>query len=188
MPEQTPPEDNLLIARIGGAHGIAGEVRLETFTEEPEAVMEFSPLTTDRAGLSVRVTSMRRAGRRAIASLEGIGDRSAAEALAGVRLYVPRSVLPKIEAEDEYYHADLIGMNARTGTGEVFGKVTAIFNFGAGDILEITPSGGPPLMVPFTRRFVPEVDVKGGIVTVEPASEASEAPAGDTDGTGAAQR
>lgn len=186
MRARTPPADHLLVARIGAAHGIKGEVRLETFTEAPETILDYSPLATDRDGLHVAITSMRRVGGRTVATLRGISDRNAAEALTEVRLYVPRSALPEIEAEDEYYQADLLGLTARTAAGDALGSITGIFNFGAGDILEITPAGAPALMVPFSRERVPEVDVKGGVVTVVPVPET---PAVDDDAEpGAASR
>jgi len=183
MRARTPPADHLLVARIGAAHGIRGEVRLETFTEAPETILDYSALETDRDGLSISVTALHRVGGRSVASLQGVSDRNAAEALTGVELYVPRSALPEIETENEFYHADLLGLTARTEGGEEVGAITGIYNFGAGDVLEITQAGEPARMVPFTARHVPEVDVKAGFVTVELAPEA---PDGDVAEPGAA--
>jgi 16S rRNA processing protein RimM len=101
--------------------------------------------------------------------LEGVADRTAAEAMRGVRLYVPRDALPAMEDEDEFYHADLIGLAAVLADGTEIGKVRAVFDFGAGDSLELSHTAtGKPLLVPFTREVVPVIDVAGGKVVVDP--------------------
>ena len=108
-----------------------------------------------------------------VAKLRGIDDRSAAEALNGVVLYANREALPA-SAEDEFYHADLIGLAATTAAGEPLGTLIAIHNFGAGDILEIAPPRGPTLLVPFTKAAVPHIDVAGGSIRINPPAETAE--------------
>lgn len=117
-----------------------------------------------------------------LARVEGIDDRDAAEALKGTRLYVPRSALPPPE-EDEFYHADLLGLRAVRPDGSDFGMVTAVHEIAGGEALEIEPvDGGQPVLVPFTREEVPEVDIAGGRVVVDPAPEPAE---GDESAAGA---
>jgi 16S rRNA processing protein RimM len=100
--------------------------------------------------------------------VDGIATREQAQALAGVRLFVDRSALPETEDEDEFYHADLIGLRAETADGTPFGTVLALYDFGAGDVLEIRMPDGQTELLPFTRAVVPVVDVKGGRLVVEP--------------------
>ncbi|MGH7028795.1 MAG: ribosome maturation factor RimM, partial [Stellaceae bacterium] len=102
-----------------------------------------------------------------IATVSGVDDRDRAEALRGLRLYLPRAALPP-PGEDEYYHADLIGLTAALADGGVLGRVSAVHDFGAGDTLEITRPKGPPLMVPFTKAVVPIVDLAAGRVVLDP--------------------
>lgn len=117
-----------------------------------------------------------------VVRFKGIADRNAAEALTGLDLFVPRDRLPPAEA-DEFYHSDLVGLTAVLASGETFGTVVAVQNFGAGDILEIAPPRGPSLMLPFTRAVVPEVDVAGGRLTVVPPAGLLE-PGDDGEGEG----
>ena len=111
-----------------------------------------------------------------VARLPGVEDRDQAEALRGLRLYLPRSALPQPEAE-EYYHADLIGLEAVLGDGTPVGRVRAIYDFGAGDTLELARPGAPPVMVPFTRAVVPVVDAGRGAAGAGPAAGAARAMA-----------
>nr|WP_041755992.1 ribosome maturation factor RimM [Bradyrhizobium sp. ORS 278] len=156
----------ICVARIGAAHGVRGEVRLWTFTEDPLAVLHYGPLTTKDGSRSFEVTKAREAKDHLVASFKGITDRNAAERLNGVELYVPRDRLPETD-DDEYYHADLIGLAAETTAGAPLGRVLAIHNFGAGDIIEIAPPSGSTLMLPFTNAVVPTVDLAGGRVIIE---------------------
>lgn len=156
----------ILMGRVGAAHGIRGEVRLQSFTADPAAILDFSPLATDRDGLTVTLISVRPHKNMLVAKIEGVTDRNGAEALNGVELFAPRDALPAEAEEDEFYHADLIGLTARTPDGAELGMLTAIHDFGAGDILEIVPSRGKALMVPFTRAAVPAIDFDAGSVTI----------------------
>lgn len=154
------------VARIGAAHGVRGEVRLWSFTEDPEAVTDYGPLETEDGKRRFEIESLRAAKDHFVARLKGIDDRNAAEALRNVELYVARDRLPAIDEDDTFYVADLVGLAAVTADGETLGTVTAVHNFGAGDIIEIAPSAGAPIMLSFTEANVPTVDVKAGRIVV----------------------
>ena len=155
----------ICVAKIGAAHGVRGEVRLWTFTEDPLAVLHYGPLTTKDGSRSFEVAKAREAKDHLVATIKGVTDRNAAERLNGLELYVPRDRLPETD-DDEYYHADLIGLAAETTAGAPLGRVLAIHNFGAGDIIEIAPPKGTTRLLPFTNAVVPEVDVAGGRVVI----------------------
>ena len=164
----------LLMGRIGSAHGIKGEVRIQSFTEDPMALKDYGPLATNRPGLSVTILSARTNTNVLVARLAGVNDRTAAEKLNGVELYVDRALLPATENEDDFYHADLIGLDARLGDGSVLGEVIAVPNFGAGDLIEIRdPRNGDTYLYPFTRKVVPEVHLKDGYLVIEVPIEAA---------------
>ncbi len=154
------------VARIGAAHGVRGAVKLWIFTEDPFAVKRYGPLLTKDGTRQFEVTSAREAKGHLVAQLKGITTRDEAERLNGLELYVPREKLPATD-EHEYYHADLIGLAAVTTANEPLGRVVAIHNFGAGDILEIAPPGGATMLLPFSNAVVPTVDVAGGRVMIE---------------------
>lgn len=156
----------ICVARIGAAHGVRGAVKLWTFTEDPLAVKHYGPLMTRDGARQFEVTHVREAKDHLVATLKGIASREDAERLNGLELYVPRDKLPETD-EGEYYHADLIGLAAVNTANEPLGRVTAIHNFGAGDIIEIAPAHGPTMMLPFTNAVVPTVDLAGGRVVIE---------------------
>jgi len=162
--------DRIVVARIGAAHGIRGEVRLKSFTQEPIAVRGYGPLEAED-GRVFAITAARPAAGTSpdmlVVSLKGILSRNEAEALTGLELFIPRERLPKAD-EDEFYHADLIGLDAVGNDGATLGTVIAIQNFGAGDLLEIAPRRGATILVPFTRAAVPEIDIAGKRVVVDP--------------------
>jgi len=160
----------ICVARIGAAHGVRGEVRLWTFTEDPLAVLQYGPLATKDGTRSFEVAKARAAKDHLVATIKGVTDRNAAERLNGLELYIPRDRLPTTD-DDEYYHADLIGLAAETTAGAPLGRVLAIHNFGAGDIIEIAPSSGSTLLLPFTNAVVPTVDLAGGRVIIELPAE-----------------
>ena len=147
-----PPQ--ICVARIGAAHGVRGEVKLWTFTEDPLAVKRYGPLASKDGARHFEVTHAREAKGHLIATLKGVASRDEAERLNGVELYIARERLPATAA-DEYYHADLIGFAAVNGAGDPLGRVVAIHNFGAGDIIEIAPTHGTTLLLPFTNAVVP---------------------------------
>ncbi|HEY3893479.1 MAG TPA: ribosome maturation factor RimM [Bradyrhizobium sp.] len=160
----------ICVARIGAAHGVRGQVKLWTFTEDPLAVKRYGPLASEDGARQFEVTHAREAKGHLIATLKGIATRDEAERLNGVELYVARERLPAT-ASDEYYHADLIGLAAVNGAGDPLGRVVAIHNFGAGDIIEIAPTHGTTLLLAFTNAVVPSVDLAGGRVTIELPAE-----------------
>jgi 16S rRNA processing protein RimM len=156
----------ICVARIGAAHGVRGAVKLWTFTEDPLAVKRYGPLATRDGARRFEVASAREAKGHLVATLKGVTTREEAERLNGVELYVARDKLPATD-DNEYYHADLIGLAAVTTADEPLGRVVAIHNFGAGDIIEIAPPQGPTLLLPFTNAVVPTVDLAGGRVVIE---------------------
>jgi 16S rRNA processing protein RimM len=156
----------ICVARIGAAHGVRGAVKLWTFTEDPLAVQRYGPLTTKDGARQFEVTHVREARDYLVATLKGIATREEAERLNGVELYVARDKLPDTD-EDEYYHADLIGLAAVNAANEPLGRVVAIHNFGAGNIIEIAPAQGATLLLPFTRAVVPTVDLTSGRVVID---------------------
>ena len=155
----------ICVARIGAAHGVRGAVKLWTFTEDPLAVKHYGPLTTKDGARQFEVATAREAKGHLVATLKGIATREEAERLNGIELYIAREKLPATD-KDEYYHADLIGLTAVNGANEPIGRVTAIHNFGAGDIIEIAPPHGPTMLLPFTNAVVPTVDLAAGRVVI----------------------
>ena len=168
----------ICVARIGAAHGVRGAVKLWTFTEDPLAVKRYGRLATRDGARHFEVASAREAKGHLVATLKGVTTREEAERLNGIELYIAREDLPDTD-ENEYYHADLIGLAAVTPAGQPLGQVIAIHNFGAGDIIEIAPPHGPTLLLPFTNAVVPTVDLAGGRVVIElPAEIEGDDPAG----------
>jgi 16S rRNA processing protein RimM len=160
----------ICVARIGAAHGVRGAVKLWTFTEDPLAVQQYGPLTTKDGGRQFEVAHAREARDHLVATFKGIATRDEAERLNGIELYVARDKLPATD-DDEYYHADLIGLAAVTSADAPLGRVVAIHNFGAGDIIEIAPPHGQTMLLPFTNAVVPTVDLAGGRVVIELPAE-----------------
>jgi 16S rRNA processing protein RimM len=161
----------ICVAEIGGAHGIGGEVKLKSFTADPMALKYYSPLESEDGTTRFAIEALRPGKSHLIAQLRGILDRSAAERLAGVKLFVPRACLPPV-ATDEFYHVDLIGLRAITAEGAEIGTVMAVHDFGAGDILELRlAQSDATLMLPFTATCVPEVDLARGRIMVVPPEE-----------------
>ena len=161
---ENPAGKKLTVARFGAAHGIKGEVRLKSFTEDPFSVGDFKSLHFDD-GTPVRILSLRPQGEMLIARIEGCKDRNQAELLNGRELFIDRSELPELEDEDEFYLAELTGLEVREN-GAAVGKVQAVHDFGAGELLEIRPSRGPTYMLAFTRENVPVIDVAGGFLEI----------------------
>ncbi|MQT13015.1 ribosome maturation factor RimM [Segnochrobactrum spirostomi] len=162
-----PDDGRVLIARIGAPHGVRGEVRLIAFGDDPFALEDYGPLET-RDGRTFEILGLKLVAEKLIARLAGVTDRTAAEALTNLDLFVARDRLPPPEDEDTFYHADLIGLAAVLPDGAPLGTVIAVPNFGAGDLVEIAPVRGPTLLVPFTRAVVPEIDLPGRRIVVDP--------------------
>ncbi|MGB8038497.1 MAG: ribosome maturation factor RimM [Pseudolabrys sp.] len=164
--------NRICVARIGAAHGVRGEVKLWSFTEDPAAVAQYGPLETQDGTRCFEIEALRAAKDHFVARIAGVNDRDAAEKLRNIELYIPRARLPKIEEADTFYHADLVGLDAVTPDGARVGTVHALHNFGAGDIIEIAPDGGgEPLMLPFNETTVPKIDVAARQVVVVPPAE-----------------
>ena len=163
----TETAKRVCVGVVTGPHGVQGAVRIKSFTEAPEDVARYGPLG-DESGARCFELRLIGAGKGVVlARLSGVDDRNQAEALRGQRLYLPRSALPQPDAE-EYYHADLIGLEAVLGDGTPVGRVRAIHDFGAGDTLELERPGAPPVMVPFTRAVVPSIELAAGRLVLDP--------------------
>lgn len=162
----------ILVARVAGAFGVRGEVRISAYTEDPLALVRYRDLKRQDGSHGLTITQGRPAKGGLVASVKEITTKEEADALRGLRLYVARDAMPEPE-EDEFYLADLIGMAVRkVGTETTLGRVKSVQNFGAGDILEIDPQGGGQTWyLPFTREAAPEVDVKAGVVWANPPDE-----------------
>ncbi|HMK90864.1 MAG TPA: ribosome maturation factor RimM [Methylocystis sp.] len=162
----------VLLGRFGAPHGLAGEIRLQSFTEDPLAVARYGPLVDAERRRRFALSRVRRHGKdMLVARVDGVTDRDGAQRLKGVELYAPRENLPA-PAEDEFYLADLIGLAAETPDGARLGVVVAVRNFGAGDILEVAEAGGAETaLYPFAKAVVPTVDLPGGRVVINPPTE-----------------
>lgn len=163
----------ILLGEFGRAHGLKGEVRLKSFTAEPAAIAAYGPLRSADGRVLV-LSAVRPAGGSPdmlIARVDGVGTREAAEALNRTPLYATRDQLPPPE-EDEFFAADLIGLAVADKDGVVLGRILAVPNYGGGDLIEIKPAGGgPSALLPFTRAFVPAIDLAAGQVTIDPPAD-----------------
>jgi 16S rRNA processing protein RimM len=159
--------ERICVAQIGAAHGIKGEVKLWSFTADPAAVADYSPLESED-GTRFEIEALRSAKDHLVVRLAGVRDRDAAERLTNTRLYVPRDRLPPPEP-DEFYHADLIGLRAQDRDGTELATIVGIHDFGAGDLLELRPRGAnTTVLMPFTATTVPVVDIAGGRIVIDP--------------------
>ncbi|WIY52814.1 ribosome maturation factor RimM [Devosia sp. YIM 151766] len=170
----TGKTNRILLGKIGAAHGIKGEVRIASHTQNPEAIAAYGPLETDRPGLTVTIENARLSKTVLIARIRDVRDRNAAEALNGVSLFIARDRLPETEDEDDFYHADLIGLDARlVDSGTSIGEVLALHNYGAGDLIEVRdPRSGDTFLYPFTRAVVPDIRIAEGYLTIAPPLDA----------------
>lgn len=173
------PANPVLMAVIGAAHGLKGELRVKSHTGDPLALGDYGPLYA-ADGRVFEIAAIRPANDVAIVRFKSVADRTAAEKLTNTELFVDRSALPA-EEEGEFYHADLVGLAIRDETGAEAGRVTAVQNYGGGDILEITWQGRKGLLIPFTRAAVPDVDLAAGRITIDTVA-AGLAPDRDGDG------
>lgn len=164
------------VGAIAGGFGVHGEVRLKSFCADPAAIAGYGALAT-ADGRSFEVKLLRPIAGAFSARLTGVATREQAEALKGTRLYVPRERLPALP-EDEFYHADLIGLTVVDTGGATLGVVRAVLDHGAGDILEVARPGQEELLLPFTRAVVPTVDLAAGRIVADPPSETTERGAG----------
>ncbi|WP_310621934.1 ribosome maturation factor RimM [Flexibacterium corallicola] len=161
-------DELILMAQVGAAHGIRGEVRVKPFGDDPLSFADYGKLETADGQQKFKVKRARVQKTVVVTKFEGINDRNAAEALNGTKLYIARHKLPETEDEDEFYHSDLIGLSVIDGAGEPLGKVVSLENFGAGELLEVKPQSGGTVYFPFTKAVVPAIDLEAGKVTVIP--------------------
>jgi 16S rRNA processing protein RimM len=169
-------EKRVCVGVVTGAHGVRGAVRIKSFTAEPTDVASYGPLEDESGERHYSLRLIGSAKGVLIAKLPGVDDRDRAETLRGTRLYLPYSALPP-PAEDEYYHADLIGLEAALVDGTPVGRVRAVHDFGAGDTLEIDRPKGPSVIVPFTRAIVPVVNLEAGRLVLDPPEGLLDPPA-----------
>lgn len=159
--------NRVCVGIVVGAHGVRGAVRIKSFTENPADIAAYGPVGDEAGAKRYRLTLLGDAkGGVVLAGLEGVSDRNAAEALKGVALWVERSALPLPE-EEEFYYSDLAGLRAELADGTEIGRVKGVHDFGGGDVIDIIGPGGS-LMLPFTRKAVPLVDVAGGRLVIDP--------------------
>jgi 16S rRNA processing protein RimM len=175
---QSPPsaEKRVCLGVVAGAHGVRGAVRIKSFTADPADVAAYGPIEDESGERRFELRLIGSAKGVVIAKLAGVEDRDRAEALRGLRLYLPRAALPP-PGDEEYYHADLIGLDAALADGTPIGRVRAVHDFGAGDTLEIDRTEGPPVLVPFTRAIVPVVDLGAGRLVLDPPPGLIDPPA-----------
>jgi 16S rRNA processing protein RimM len=166
-PDSPRPENLVCVGRIAGGHGIRGWVRITSYTEIPENVGAYGPVTDETGEHMFELEVMRMAKAHVLARIPGVEDRNAADALRGVRLFVPRDRLPAPD-DDEFYYDDLVGILAETSDGEALGEILSVQEFGSGPMLEIGRKRGRTFLVPFTRDMVPIVDLAAGRIVVEP--------------------
>ena len=157
----------VLVGAIAGAHGVHGQLRIKSFTDDPASVAAYGPVSDESGQRQFKLIVTGQAKGGVIARIDGIADRSAAEALRGLRLYVDRAVLPP-PASGEYYRIDLIGLRAELADGSLYGRIANVEDYGAGDILEIARPDGTMELLPFSDRTVPVVDLAAGRAVVDP--------------------
>lgn len=157
----------LLMAEITGVHGIKGDVKLRLYGEDTKLLTKHTMLD-DKGNTACTIVKLRGGEGFAVATIEGLVDRTQAEKWRGKKLYLPRDILPKIKKKNTFYHVDLIGLEARHVDGHTLGKIVGVANYGAGDLLDIKPAKGSSFFVPFRDEIVPDVDIDAGYVTVDP--------------------
>jgi 16S rRNA processing protein RimM len=165
--------NRICIGAFAGAHGVKGEAKVKTFTEEEKSIAAYGPVETEDGAqrFTLKFVRIAKPGLAVVCAPE-IRSREAAQSLAGTRLYVDRSVLPRSDDEDEFYLEDLVGLTARDDDGAPMGQVSAVHNFGAGDILELksVPGRKTPLLIPFTKATTPIVDIDAGHIVIARAA------------------
>lgn len=160
--------DRVCVAAITGSFGVRGEARVKSFCADPSALGDYGPLSDDKATRDFTVTILRPVKGGFAVRLSGVKTKEEADALKGTRLYAPRDALPALP-DDEFYHADLIGLSVVDTGGADLGQVHAVLNHGAGDLLEIRQRGkSGTVLVPFTQAIVPTVDLTSGRIVVDP--------------------
>jgi 16S rRNA processing protein RimM len=165
------PGPRICVGRVGAPHGVRGDVRLWSFTEDPMAIAAYGVLEAGDGSRTLEIETLRPAKDFLVAHFKGVADRDDAARLNNLELCVPRDRLPEAE-EDEFYHADLVGLAVLDRAGNEFGKIVAVHNFGASDVLELKLDGrSDTVLIPFTEATVPEIDISAGTATVELPAE-----------------
>lgn len=161
-------DKRICLGKITDAHGIRGELRIRTYTEAPEDIGAYGPLEDEAGDRRFSLLKIRSVKGGVVARLDGIRDRTQAETLKGTLLFVDRAKLPD-QDDGVWYHTDLIGLAAIDANGAALGEVVSVQNYGAGDLLEIRPvDGSATLLIPFTEDVVPNVDIAGGSLSINP--------------------
>ncbi len=173
IPRDKKASQRICLGVITGAHGLRGEVRVRMFGD-PGALDAYGPVSDEAGAREFLFRGLRPTKGGVLARIDGVAGRTEAEALKGTELYVERGALPD-PGPEEYYHADLIGLTARSVDGKALGEVIAVHDFGAGDLLEIgAPASGDTIMIPFTSEAAPEVDLEAGFIVIEMPQETPE--------------
>ena len=159
-------ENKVCIGAIVGVHGIKGEVKVKSFTEDERNIVKYGAVENEDGSRCFKLKIAGHSKDLLRVKIEGVEDRNTAETLVGTGVYVKRGLLPELKGE-EYYHADLIGLEVRSAEGNVLGSVNALYNFGAGDLIELKLADGALEMLPFNRQYVPAVNIKDGFIIVE---------------------
>lgn len=181
-------ENPILMATIGAAQGLRGEVRVRSFTADPAALGEYGHLYAED-GRVFEILEIREAKNVVIVRFRGVNDRNAAETLNGLELFVERDNLPDEELdEDEFFYADLEGLEAVDAEGKSYGTVTAVFDFGAGDLLELKGPGRRPALIPFSETAVLEIDLEAGKILIDPQAAGLIEDPNDRDPTAVGKR
>jgi len=168
-------EAKVCVGVVTGAHGVRGQLRVKSFTRKPRDIAAYGPLSDAEGRRQFTLDIIGAAKGVLLARIAGVDDRDAAEALRGTEFYVPRDALPP-PGEDEFYHADLIGASAVLADGAPYGRVLALHDFGAGDMIEIERVDGAVIVLAFTRAVVPEIDLAAGRIVVDPPREIDARP------------
>lgn len=159
-------KEKVCLGAIVGVHGIRGEVKVKSFSDDERHLVSYGVLTNEKGDQTFDIKIVGHSKDLLRVKIKGVDDRNTAEALVGTGFYISRDVLPDLD-DDEYYHADLIGLEVRNNFNEVLGEVNAIYNFGAGDLIEIKLANGQLEMLPFTAQFVPTINIKEHFIIVE---------------------
>ncbi|MEH6476651.1 MAG: ribosome maturation factor RimM [Sneathiella sp.] len=171
--------DRLLLGVIAGPKGIKGEMKVKSFTEVPEDLVSYGLLEDKTGTKQFKITLVGTSKNLPVIRIKGVDDRNQAEALKGQELYILRDKLPGIEQADEFYHTDLIGLDVIEEDGSKFGEILRLYDFGAGDIMEITPvkkGAKSTILVPFTKEMVPTVDLAARQVTINLSDDFFDVP------------
>jgi 16S rRNA processing protein RimM len=166
--DDMPLKNPVLMATIGAAQGLRGEVRAKSYTTEPDALGDYGNLHAED-GRVFEILDIREQKGMAIVRFKGVNDRNAAEALRGLDLYIERDNLPdELLDDDEFYYADLEGLEAFDAEGKTYGLIAGIFDFGAGDLLELKAPGKRPMLIPFSEASVLDIDLEAGRILIDP--------------------